>query len=108
MITSFAACAINARLNSYAGRETAAGAIIPGASITVHAMPRPPAGPPRADDVIRSRSNLLVQRLRTLKEKGRRAGTGLTLLEGGKLVEEALGADVALLEAAASSRFGRR
>jgi len=71
-------------------------------------MPRPPAGPPRADDVIRGRSNPLVQRLRALKEKGQRAGTDLTLLEGGKLVEEALGAGVELLEAAASPRFGRR
>jgi RNA methyltransferase, TrmH family len=71
-------------------------------------MPRPPAGPPRGDDLIRSRSNPLVQRLRALKEKGQRAGTDLTLLEGGKLVEEALGADVELLEAAASPRFGCR
>jgi TrmH family RNA methyltransferase len=71
-------------------------------------MPRPPAGPPRGDDLIRSRRNPLVHRLRALKEKGQRAGTDLTLLEGGKLVEEALGAEVELLEAAASPRFGRR
>jgi RNA methyltransferase, TrmH family len=70
-------------------------------------MPRPPAGPPRADDVIRSRGNPLVQRLRALKEKGQRGGAGLVLLEGGKLVEEALGAGIELIEAAASPRFGR-
>ena len=70
-------------------------------------MPRPPAGPPRADDLIRSRNNPLVQRLRALKEKGQRGAAGLALLEGGKLVAEALAAGVELLEAAASPRFGR-
>jgi TrmH family RNA methyltransferase len=70
-------------------------------------MPRPPAGPPRADDVIRSRSNPLVQRIRALKEKGQRAGAGLMLLEGGKLVEEGLATGVEMLEAVASTRFGR-
>lgn len=69
-------------------------------------MPRPPAGPSRADDVIRSRSNPLVQRIRALKEKGHRGGAGLVLLEGGKLVEEALGTGVEMLEAVASARFG--
>lgn len=70
-------------------------------------MPRPPAGPPRADDFIRSRRNPLLQRLRALKEKGQRGAAGLMLLEGAKLVEEALGAGVELLEAAGSARFGR-
>jgi TrmH family RNA methyltransferase len=69
-------------------------------------MPRPPAGPPRADDVIRSRSNPLVQRMRALKEKSQRGGAGLMLLEGGKLVEEALGTGLDLVEAIASARFG--
>jgi len=71
-------------------------------------MPRPPAGPPGADDVIRSRSNPLVQRLRALKEKGQRGAGGLVLLEGARLVEEALGAGVAVIEAAAAAGFGRR
>jgi TrmH family RNA methyltransferase len=70
-------------------------------------MPRPPAGPPGADDVIRSRGNPLVQRLRALKEKGQRGAAGLALLEGARLVEEALGAGVEVVEAAASLRFGR-
>jgi TrmH family RNA methyltransferase len=69
-------------------------------------MPRPPAGPPWADDVIRSRSNPLVQRIRALKEKGHRGDGGLMFLEGGRLVEEALGAGVEMLEAVASARFG--
>jgi TrmH family RNA methyltransferase len=69
-------------------------------------MPRPPAGPSGADEVIRSRSNPLVQRLRALKERGHRAGAGLTLLEGARLLEEALGAGVEVTEAAASIRFG--
>ena len=69
-------------------------------------MPRPPALPPRADDVIRSRSNPVVQRLRALKEKGSRGGPGLMLLEGGKLVEEALGSAIEIVEVVASARFG--
>ena len=68
-------------------------------------MPRPPVGP-QADDLIRSRSNALVQRLRALKEKGVRGGDGLMLLEGAKLVAEALAAGVEVVEAATSARFG--
>ena len=68
-------------------------------------MPRPPVGAP-ADEMIRSRSNPLVQRLRALKEKGVRGGEGLMLLEGGKLVAEALAAGVELVEVAALARFG--
>jgi TrmH family RNA methyltransferase len=68
-------------------------------------MPRPP-GPPRADEVVRSRANPVLKRLRALKDKGERGADGLMLLEGGKLVEEALGAGVELVEAAASPRFG--
>ena len=69
-------------------------------------MPRPPVGAP-ADDPIRSRVNPLVQRLRALKEKGVRGGDGVMLLEGAKLVAEALAAGVEVVEAAASARFGQ-
>jgi RNA methyltransferase, TrmH family len=51
--------------------------------------------------LIRSRSNPLVRRLRALKE---RAGGELMLLEGPKLVAEALASGVEVLEAAASPR----
>jgi TrmH family RNA methyltransferase len=71
-------------------------------------MPRRPAGPPGADAVIRSRGNPLVQRLRALKERGQRAEADLALLEGARLVEEALGAGLEVVEAAASTRFGER
>ncbi|HEY7511472.1 MAG TPA: RNA methyltransferase [Vicinamibacteria bacterium] len=66
--------------------------------------PRPEA--PEADEPIRSRGNPLAQRLRALKDKGVRGGEGLMLLEGGKLVAEALAAGVEVVEAAASARFG--
>ena len=68
-------------------------------------MPRSLVGTP-ADDPIRSRSNPLVQRLRALKEKGLRGGDGLMLLEGGRLVAEAMAAGLDMVEAAASARFG--
>jgi len=51
--------------------------------------------------LIRSRSNPLVRRLRALKEK---AGGELMLLEGPKLVAEALASGVEVVEAAASPR----
>jgi len=51
--------------------------------------------------LIRSRSNPLVRRLRALKEK---AGGELMLLEGPKLVAEALASGVDVVEAAASPR----
>jgi len=54
--------------------------------------------------VIRSRSNAVVRRFRALKE---RSGEGLALLEGTKLVEEALAAGVELTEVAASPRLGK-
>ena len=54
------------------------------------------------EGIIRSRSNPLVRRLRALKEK---AGGELMLLEGPKLVEEALASGVGLVEAAASPRL---
>jgi TrmH family RNA methyltransferase len=54
-----------------------------------------------ADPVIRSRSNAVVRRFRALKE---RAGSDLALLEGTKLVEEALAAGVEIAEVAASAR----
>jgi TrmH family RNA methyltransferase len=92
--------------NSYAGRPGAAGAFIRGDNITLHPMPRSPAAPSRADEVIRSRTNPLVKRLRALKEKGQRGAAGLMLLEGGRLVQEALQAGVEVVEAVASPRFG--
>ena len=52
-------------------------------------------------EVIRSRSNPLYKRLVALKE---RADQDLCLLEGPKLVEEALGAGVAIREAVAGPR----
>jgi len=51
--------------------------------------------------LIRSRSNPLVRRLRALKEK---AGGELMLLEGPKLVAEALASGIEVMEAAASPR----
>jgi TrmH family RNA methyltransferase len=57
-----------------------------------------------ADELIRSRGNPLVKRLRALKQKG---GGDLLLVEGPKLVQEALAAGVALVEAAASPRLMR-
>jgi TrmH family RNA methyltransferase len=54
--------------------------------------------------LIRSRSNPLVRRLRALKDK---AGGDLMLLEGPKLVTEALASDVDLVEAAASPRLAQ-
>jgi TrmH family RNA methyltransferase len=58
----------------------------------------------RTDDVIRSRANPFLQRLRALKEKGARGEQGLMLLEGLRLVEEALRAGVELVEVAAAPR----
>src|SRR5262245_65524679 len=52
--------------------------------------------------VIRSRSNALVRRLRELKD---RASRELVLLEGSRLVAEALAGGVEILEAAVSPRF---
>src|SRR5437899_344439 len=54
--------------------------------------------------LIRSRSNPLVRRLRALKE---RAGGELMLLEGPKLVGEALASGIEIVEAAASPRLAR-
>jgi TrmH family RNA methyltransferase len=53
---------------------------------------------------IRSRSNAVVRRFRALKE---RAAGDLALLEGTKLLEEALAAGAAITEVAASPRAGR-
>src|SRR5437762_12991678 len=57
-----------------------------------------------AAPAIRSRSNAVVRRFRALKE---RSGDDLTLLEGTKLVEEALAAGATITEVAASPRAGR-
>jgi TrmH family RNA methyltransferase len=54
------------------------------------------------EEVIHSRSNPLVKRLRALKERG--TADDLALLEGFTLVGEALRAGVAIVEAAASPR----
>jgi TrmH family RNA methyltransferase len=58
--------------------------------------------PAMDDALIRSRSNPFVRRLRALREKSRGE---LMLLEGPKLVAEALGSGVELVEAAASPRL---
>jgi TrmH family RNA methyltransferase len=55
-------------------------------------------------EVIRSRTNPLVKRLRTLKEQGER---GVVLVEGPKLLEEAALSHVHILEVAASPRIER-
>lgn len=57
-----------------------------------------------AAPLIRSRSNAVARRFRALKE---RAGGDLALLEGTKLVEEALAAGVEIAEVAVSARPGR-
>ena len=57
-----------------------------------------------AAPLIRSRSNAVVRRFRALKE---RSGGDLALLEGTKLVEEALAAGATVTEVAASPRAGR-
>jgi TrmH family RNA methyltransferase len=56
-----------------------------------------------AEDVIRSRSNPLVKRLRTLASKG---DPRLALLEGEKLVREALDAGLGVEEVALTPSFG--
>jgi TrmH family RNA methyltransferase len=55
-----------------------------------------------AEETLRSRANPLYKRLRALKERG--TDGDLCLLEGPKLVLEALGASVVVVEAAASPR----
>jgi len=55
------------------------------------------------NEPIRSRQNLLVRRLFALKDK---ASDDLLLLEGARLVEEGLRAEVALIEVAVSPRLG--
>lgn len=57
-----------------------------------------------ASPLIRSRANAAVRRFRALKE---RTGGDLALLEGAKLVEEALAAGVEVAEVAASPRARR-
>src|SRR3989442_1461037 len=57
------------------------------------------------EGIIHSRSNPLVRRLRALKEK---AGGELMLLEGPKLIEEALASGISVVEAAASPRLAIR
>src|SRR5688572_7151374 len=59
--------------------------------------------PPMADEIIKSRANAAVKRFRTLKERGS-AGRALVLIEGPKLLAEALSAGVAVVEVAATPR----
>ena len=56
-----------------------------------------------ADETVRSRANPLYKRLRALKDRS--AASGLCLIEGPKLAQEAMAAGVALLEAAVSPRL---
>ncbi|HEY6555373.1 MAG TPA: RNA methyltransferase [Vicinamibacteria bacterium] len=53
-------------------------------------------------EILRSRSNPLVRRLRSLKEKSH---DELCLIEGPKLLREAMNAGLAIVEAAAEPRF---
>jgi len=57
-------------------------------------------------DIVRSRTNPLVRRFREQKEKGSRAGS--CLVEGPRLLEEALHAGLEVLEVAATPRFTAR
>lgn len=54
-------------------------------------------------EIIRSRSNAFIRRLRSLEDRG--AEEGLALLEGPKLLEEALTSGVAIVEVAAAPRL---
>lgn len=68
-------------------------------------MARPPESAPRTEPV-RSRSNTLVKRLRALKQHADPAG-GLMLIEGPKLLREALRAGVELVELALAERVAQ-
>ncbi len=58
-------------------------------------------------EVIRSRKNPLVRHLRALKERGERGEDALSLLEGSRLLEEALLSGVQVVEVAITARaFG--
>jgi TrmH family RNA methyltransferase len=57
-----------------------------------------------ADEIIESRANPALKRLRRVKEKG----GGMLVLEGPKLVEEALAAGVSVVEAAVTPRGAAR
>jgi TrmH family RNA methyltransferase len=59
------------------------------------------------EEIVRSRTNPLFKRLRALKSGTRRGGE-LCLLEGPRLVDEALASGVAIAEAAASPRAEAR
>jgi TrmH family RNA methyltransferase len=60
------------------------------------------------DEIVRSRSNPLFRRLRALKERSSGAGASICLLEGPKLVDEAIAASIGIAEAAASPRAESR
>ena len=60
------------------------------------------------EETVRSRANPHFKRLRALKERGAGPEGELCLLEGSKLVDEALAAGVAIIEVAASPRAETR
>jgi TrmH family RNA methyltransferase len=55
-------------------------------------------------ELIRSRTNPLVRRLRALKQRGERGEEALALLEGARLLEEALASGVQVVEVAITPR----
>lgn len=59
-----------------------------------------------AAEVVRSRSNRFIKRLRQLKESTGDGG-GLVLLEGPRLLQEALRSGIEMVEVAATPSFGR-
>ena len=60
------------------------------------------------EEVVRSRTNPLFKHLRALKERGVGPEGELCLLEGPKLVEEALAAGVTITEAAVGAKAVER
>jgi TrmH family RNA methyltransferase len=60
------------------------------------------------EEIVRSRANPLFKRLRALKERGVRSEGELCLLEGPKLVDEALAAGVTIAEAVAATGAEKR
>jgi TrmH family RNA methyltransferase len=60
------------------------------------------------EEVVRSRANPLFRRLRALKERGTAPGGRLCLLEGPKLLGEALAAGVTIVEVAVARRASER
>ena len=61
-----------------------------------------------ADEIVRSRANPLFKRLRALRDRGVSGDGAICLLEGPRLIAEALEADVAVVEAAAAPELEGR